>query len=61
MATTDRIANDPLEAEEEEEYASAVEKFCSQVFAERILTSHARLTILVAWVAVLITAIYGIK
>ena len=60
MATTDRIRNDPLEAEEQEEYASAVEKFCSQVFAEKILTSHARMTIIVAWIAALITAIYGI-
>ena len=60
MATTDRIGNDPLEVEQQEEYVSAVEKFCSQVFAERILTSHARMTIIVAWIAALITAIYGI-
>ena len=52
--------DDVLEPDQEE-YASAVEKFCSTVFAEKILTSHARMTILVAWVAIIVGAIYGIR
>ena len=59
-SNSERIGNHPFEDDQEEEYASGVEKFCSQVFAEKILQSHARVTILVAWVAIITVAIYGV-
>lgn len=47
--------------DDEEEYSSAVEKFITTVFAQKLLSFPGRITVLIAWVLLLVVAAFGVS